>query len=194
MLFFRLCNLTVTSPTTKVAELLSLRGSSSLCAAVTQCLCLPVLATSHIYISDTIWSQFQAIKSAQHRHECCGPGTAFSPFGDITPVGDLEVKISNQLQLCLGQRMSRRDGWPSHSKVQSYLQVSNFHPSTHITLFFVLGIVSEIPIQNLTNYCQVSFWKISLNKQNKLCCVLCLPLFFVAKLAKFVPLNCKVSM
>lgn len=125
MLFLRLHNLTVASPTTKVAVLLSLRGSSSLCAAVTQCPCLPVLATSHIYINDTIWSQFQTVKSAQHRHECCGSGTAFSSFGDITPVGDLEVKISNQLQLSIvsfiWDRMSRRDGWPSHSKVQSYV-------------------------------------------------------------------------
>lgn len=50
------------------------------------------LQVTFMLMKQSIWNQFQAIKSAQHRHEGCGSGIAFSPFGDITPIGGLEVK------------------------------------------------------------------------------------------------------
>jgi len=44
-------------------------------------------------VTQYIWNQFQAIKTDQPRQECCVHGTAFTRFGDVTPVGGLEVNI-----------------------------------------------------------------------------------------------------
>lgn len=40
-----------------------------------------------------IWNQFQAIKSGQPEQEFYVYGTVFTPFGDVTPAGGLEVSI-----------------------------------------------------------------------------------------------------
>lgn len=181
MLFFLLYHLIVASSTTKGAEktvLLSLRSSSSLClhAAVMYCLFVSLSWLQFIFMLINL------------------SGTSFKLLNLVIPgrsavymaLLSLLLEMSHQLVVRRWISMTscspalsalRRTGCP---EVVYSLQIHKYSLTSKLVnfilqlkspwfFFFVLGIVNEIPMHNLTDHCYVSVWKISMYLRSVLC-------------------------